>query len=149
LNIKNLDNSPSFLTITHMTLSARRFRSYRILTIDVAAEFCSRQNNSGTDLQFSVSDWLKLWQSQIPFTVLEKNSQLSDGLSNGSKRLAIYELRQSKTRPVTESAFLPDHTFLYKTGVFMKFRHDLPRNFVYKKCRRQTQLSAGFSYDSF
>jgi hypothetical protein len=40
LNTKNLDNSPSFLTITHMTLSAKWFRCYRILTIDVAAEFC-------------------------------------------------------------------------------------------------------------
>jgi hypothetical protein len=40
LNTKNLGNSPSFLTISHMTLSAKRFRCYRILTIDVAAEFC-------------------------------------------------------------------------------------------------------------
>jgi hypothetical protein len=36
LNTKNLGNSTSFLTITHMTLSAKRFRKYRILTIDVA-----------------------------------------------------------------------------------------------------------------
>jgi hypothetical protein len=28
LNTKKLGNSPSFLTITHMTLSARWFRSY-------------------------------------------------------------------------------------------------------------------------
>jgi hypothetical protein len=40
LNTKNLGNSLSFLTITHTTLSARRFRCYEILTIDVAAEFC-------------------------------------------------------------------------------------------------------------
>jgi hypothetical protein len=40
LNIKNLGNSPSFLTLTHMTLSTKQFRCYRILTIDVAAEFC-------------------------------------------------------------------------------------------------------------
>jgi hypothetical protein len=42
LNTKNLGNSTSFLTITHMTLSAKRFRKYRILTIDVAAVLCSR-----------------------------------------------------------------------------------------------------------
>jgi hypothetical protein len=41
LNIKNMGNSTSFLTITHMTLSAKRFRRYGILTVDIAAEFCS------------------------------------------------------------------------------------------------------------
>jgi hypothetical protein len=40
LNTKKLGNSPIFLTITCMTLSAKWFRSYRILTINVAAEFC-------------------------------------------------------------------------------------------------------------
>jgi hypothetical protein len=40
LNTKNLENSTSFLTITHMTLSAKRFRKYGILTIDIAAVFC-------------------------------------------------------------------------------------------------------------
>jgi hypothetical protein len=37
-----MGNSPSFLIITHMTLSASWFRSYGILMIDVAAEFCIR-----------------------------------------------------------------------------------------------------------
>jgi hypothetical protein len=50
LNTKNLGNSRSFLTITHTTLSAKWFRSYGILTINVAAEFCfwteQRQNGS-------------------------------------------------------------------------------------------------------
>jgi hypothetical protein len=40
LTTKNLDNSPSFLSITHTILSAKRFRSYRILKNDFAAEFC-------------------------------------------------------------------------------------------------------------
>jgi hypothetical protein len=40
LNTKNLGNSPSFLTITHKTLFAKQFRNYRILTIDITAEFC-------------------------------------------------------------------------------------------------------------
>jgi hypothetical protein len=38
LNTKNLGNSPSFLTITHMTLSSRR--SYGILMINIAAKLC-------------------------------------------------------------------------------------------------------------
>jgi hypothetical protein len=50
LSTKNMGNSPSLLTNTHMTLSAKRFRSYRILTVDAAAEFCfwteQRQNGS-------------------------------------------------------------------------------------------------------
>jgi hypothetical protein len=37
---KTLGISPSFLTTTHTTLFAKRFRGYGILTIDVAAEFC-------------------------------------------------------------------------------------------------------------
>jgi hypothetical protein len=40
LNTKKLGNSTSFLTITHLTLSAKRIRRYGILTIDVAAVFC-------------------------------------------------------------------------------------------------------------
>jgi hypothetical protein len=43
-------------------------------------------------------------------------SQLSDGPLNRSNRLAICELRQLETRPVAETAFLADHTFLYKIG---------------------------------
>jgi hypothetical protein len=39
LKTTKLDNSPSFLTITHMTPFAKRFRSYGILTTDVAADF--------------------------------------------------------------------------------------------------------------
>jgi hypothetical protein len=39
LNTKNLGNSTIFQTITHMTLSAKQFRRYKILTINVAAVF--------------------------------------------------------------------------------------------------------------
>jgi hypothetical protein len=50
LNTKNLGNSISFLTITHITLSTKWFRKYEILTIDVAAVFCfwagQRRNRS-------------------------------------------------------------------------------------------------------
>jgi 2C-methyl-D-erythritol 2,4-cyclodiphosphate synthase len=67
LNTKNLRNSPSFLTITHTTLSTRRFRGYRISTIDITVEFCSGQNSGRTDLQFSISELLKLQMSRIPF----------------------------------------------------------------------------------
>jgi hypothetical protein len=39
LNTKNLGNSTSFLTISYATLSAKWFRKYGILMIDVAAIF--------------------------------------------------------------------------------------------------------------
>jgi hypothetical protein len=39
LNTTKLYNSPIFLTNTHMTLFAERFRSYGILMTDAAAEF--------------------------------------------------------------------------------------------------------------
>jgi hypothetical protein len=53
LNTKNLGNSTSFLTITHTTLSAKRFRKYEILTTDVVAVFCfwTKQRRNG----FSIS----------------------------------------------------------------------------------------------
>jgi hypothetical protein len=40
LTTKKLGNSLGFLTITHMTLSAKQFRCYGIFTIDIAAGFC-------------------------------------------------------------------------------------------------------------
>jgi hypothetical protein len=40
LNTKNMENSPSFLSVTHTILSSKRFRSYKILKIDFAADFC-------------------------------------------------------------------------------------------------------------
>jgi hypothetical protein len=40
LNTKNLGNRSNFLTITHMNLSTRRFRSYGISKFDFIAEFC-------------------------------------------------------------------------------------------------------------
>jgi hypothetical protein len=53
-------------------------------------------------------------------------SQLSDGLINGSKRLAIYEFQQSETRPVTKTKFLADHTYLYKIGFWQNFAMTSP-----------------------
>jgi hypothetical protein len=53
LNTRNLGNSTSFLTITHTTLSAKWFRKYENLTIDVAAEFCSRTDQRQNRSSFS------------------------------------------------------------------------------------------------
>jgi hypothetical protein len=40
LNTKNMGNSRIFLSINHTILSAKRFRSYRISKINIAADFC-------------------------------------------------------------------------------------------------------------
>jgi hypothetical protein len=40
LNIKKVENSPIFPLVTYSASSDKRFRSYGILTIGVAAEFC-------------------------------------------------------------------------------------------------------------
>jgi hypothetical protein len=72
LNTKKLGNSPSFLTITHATMSSRRFSSYGILTIDVAAEFCiqteQRHNRS------SISSLRLAETPEVLNTVSEDNS---------------------------------------------------------------------------
>jgi hypothetical protein len=72
LNTKSLDNSTSFLTITHMTLSAKQFISYGILMIDVAAEFYSwteqRQNRS------SISSLRLTETPEVLNTISEDNS---------------------------------------------------------------------------
>jgi hypothetical protein len=72
LNTKNMGNSPSFLTITHTTLSASHFRSYGILTIDVAAEFCIQieQRHNGS----SISSLGLAETPEVPNTISEDNS---------------------------------------------------------------------------
>jgi hypothetical protein len=72
LNTKNLGNSTSFLTITHMTLSTKRFRKYRILTIDVAAVFCfwTEQRRKGS----SISRLGLAETPEVPNIVSEGNS---------------------------------------------------------------------------
>jgi hypothetical protein len=72
LNTKNMGNSPSFLTITHMIMSAKRFRCYRILIINVAAEFCfwTEQRHNGSSVSsLGFAETLK-----VPNIVLVDNS---------------------------------------------------------------------------
>jgi hypothetical protein len=72
LNTKILGTSISFLTITHTTLSTKLFRKYENLTIDVAAEFCSRADQRQNGSSFSS---LGLAETpEVPNTVLSGNS---------------------------------------------------------------------------
>jgi hypothetical protein len=72
LNTKNLGNSTSFLTITHMTLSAKRLRKYGILTIDIAAVFCfwtEQRGNGSSILRLGLAE-----TPGVPNTISEGNS---------------------------------------------------------------------------
>jgi hypothetical protein len=67
-----LGSSTSFLTITHTTLSTKWFRKYGILTIDVAAEFCSlvEQRQNG----FSISSLGLAETLEVSNTISKGNS---------------------------------------------------------------------------
>jgi hypothetical protein len=72
LNTKNMGNSARFLTITNMTLSTRQFRSYGILTIDVAAEFCTwteQQHNRSSISNLGLAE-----TPDVPNTISEDNT---------------------------------------------------------------------------
>jgi hypothetical protein len=72
LNIKNMGNSYSFLTITHTTPSAKQFRKYGILTIDVAAVFYfwTEQRWNGSSIsRLGLAETL-----EVPNTVSKGNS---------------------------------------------------------------------------
>jgi hypothetical protein len=40
LKTKDMGNSPSFLSVTHMILSTKQCRSYRMSKINFVADFC-------------------------------------------------------------------------------------------------------------
>jgi hypothetical protein len=72
LNTKNLGNSPIFLTIAHTTLSTKRFRSYGISTIDVAAEFCfwtEQRWNGSSIFHLGLAE-----TPEVPNTISDDNS---------------------------------------------------------------------------
>jgi hypothetical protein len=65
-------NSSSFLSVTHTILSAKRFRSYKILKIDFTADFCfwTEQWLNGTQiLGLGLAETLK-----VPNTIMVGSS---------------------------------------------------------------------------
>jgi hypothetical protein len=86
LNTKNVDNSTSFLTITHTTLSAKRFRKYRILMVDIAAVFYfwTEQRRNGSSI---FQTQIGRNSGSLKYHFGRQLSPLPDGLRNGSKWL--------------------------------------------------------------
>jgi hypothetical protein len=72
LTTKKLGNSLGFLTITHMTLSAKQFRCYGIFTIDIAAGFCFLTEEQLNGSSVSILGLTKILE--VPNTILVGNS---------------------------------------------------------------------------
>jgi hypothetical protein len=114
MNTKNLGNSSSFLSITHMTLSAKRFRCYGIWKIDFATEFCfwTEQRLNGTQLlDFGLAETLEVLNTitvgnSLSFLMIHKTAP------NGWRFMSydFWKLDRS-----AESEFLADYTFWYKS----------------------------------
>jgi hypothetical protein len=72
LNTKNLGNSASFLTVCRTTISAKRFRKYGILTIDVPVVFCFWTEQRWNESSISRLELAKT--PEVPNTLSEDNS---------------------------------------------------------------------------
>jgi hypothetical protein len=125
LNTKNLGNSPSILTITPTTLSAKRFRSYRILKIDFAAEFCfcTEQRLNGTQLLgLRFSETL-----EVPNTITVGNSLSFHTVHNTAPigwRFMTYDCQ--KLDRSAETVIWADYTFWYKSGFWQNLAMIFP-----------------------
>jgi hypothetical protein len=99
LSTKNLGNSPRFLSVTHMALFTKWFRSYGI--------FNGRCRFWILFLDRTTAERILTFGSRIgrnsespEYHFCRQLSQLSDGLSNGSKCLVICELWLLETQPL-------------------------------------------------
>jgi hypothetical protein len=125
LNNKNLGNSPKFLSVTHTTLSTKRFRSYGILKIDFTAEFCfwTEQRLNGTQLlglRLAVTP-------KILNTITVGNSVMFPMVHNtapNSQQFMSYDCQ--KLDQSTESEIWADCTFPHKSRVWQIFAMTYP-----------------------
>jgi hypothetical protein len=99
-----------------MTLSSKRFRCYRILKVDFAAEFCfwTEQRLNGTQLLgLGLAETL-----EVPNNITVGNSlkflMVHNTASNGW-RFMSYDYR--KVDRSAESEIWADYTFWYKSGI--------------------------------
>jgi hypothetical protein len=119
LNTKNLGNYPSFLTISHMTPSAKQFRSYGISKFDFAVEFCFR-----TEQRLNRSQLLGLGLTEtleVPNTIMVGNSLSFTTVHNMARigwRFMSYDYR--KLDRSTETEIWADYTSRHKSGVWQK-----------------------------
>jgi hypothetical protein len=129
-----MGNSPICLSVTHATLSAKRFGSYRISKIDFAVEFCfwTKQRLNETQLLgFGLAETPEVLNSitvgnSLIFPMVHKTAP-------NSQRIMSYGLR--KLNWFAESEVEDRLHLLAQVRFLMTFHHDLPINFEYKICR--------------
>jgi hypothetical protein len=110
-----MKNSTSFLSVTHMTMSAKWFRSYEILKIDFIADICF-----WTELRLNGTQLLCLGLAktlEVPNTIMVANSltflMVHNTALNGEQFMS-YDSR--KLYQFAKSEFWADWTFWSKSG---------------------------------
>jgi hypothetical protein len=115
LNTKNLGNSSSVLTITHMIISAKRFGSYDVWMFNSAAEFCSwteQRLNSTQLLGLGLTETL-----EVPNTIIVGNSlsfPMVYQTAPVGRRFESYDCRKLDWSAETE--IWAAHIFRYNSG---------------------------------
>jgi hypothetical protein len=113
LNTKNLGNSPSFLSITQMTLSAKQLGSYGISKIYFSAEFCfwtERRLNRTQLLGLGLTE-----TPEVPNTITVRNCLGFPMVCDAAPidwRFTSYNHRKLDRSAETE--IWADYTFRYK-----------------------------------
>jgi hypothetical protein len=117
-----------------MTQSAKQFRSYQILKIDFAAEFCfwTEQWLNGTQLLgLGLAETLELSNTN---TVANSLSFFMVCITAPNGRgFMSYNCR--KLNRFVESGILGRLHLSAQVRILTKFHHDLPRNIKYQRCR--------------
>jgi hypothetical protein len=124
LNTTNLGNFLNFLTITHTTLSAKRFGCYDVLKFDFAAEFCfwtEQRLNGAQLLGLRLTEML-----EVPNTITVGNSLSFLTVHNTapiSWRFTSYDCQKLDWFAETKSG---QTTFWHKSGFWWKFAITCP-----------------------
>jgi hypothetical protein len=133
LNTKKLENSPRFLSVTYTASSDKRFRSYRILRIGKLLK---------TELHSTTIGSTKFWQlSKTETPGLPNAIPLGNSLHFPMAHFMTPNGQQVTSYGYQNMAGLLTRGNLNKLDlseqikILVKFHHDLPRNFAYKKYR--------------
>jgi hypothetical protein len=119
-NTKNLGNSHIFLSINHKSLSAKRFRSYRILKIDFTAEFCF-----WTEQRLNETQLLGLGLTEtpeVPNTIIVGNFlsfPMVHNMALSNRRFMSYDCQ--KLNWCAEIDIWADYTSRHKSGMWQNF----------------------------
>jgi hypothetical protein len=137
LTRKKVGNSPSFPSVNYSAPSDKRFRSSRILNIDLAAEFgfWTEHLLNGTELLgLGLTETL-----DVPNTIMVENP-LSFPM--------VHNTAVGSSTGLVETEIWADHTFQHKSGFSQNFAMTSPETLNMKLDVNELS-SAGYSYDWF